>query len=161
VLLLLSCALIGLVGCVDESARSAPGGVEVRVVEMTMKEMSFEPSDVTVKAGETITFRITNKGTIRHEAVFGTQAMQDAAVAKMAEMDAAGTTLPAAGGRSKSLVAAVAHPGMGMPNVISLEAGKTGDITFRFDEPAEWLIECHEKGHLEAGMAGTLTILPA
>jgi uncharacterized cupredoxin-like copper-binding protein len=159
-LLVVSCALVGLVGCADESGGAAPGGVDVRVVEMTMREMSFDPAHVTVKAGETVTFRITNEGTVRHEAVFGTQAMQDAALAKMAQMDA-GTTLPTAGGRSKSVAALPAHPGMGLPNVISLEAGRTGDITFRFDEPAEWLIQCHEKGHLEAGMAGTLSIVAA
>jgi len=148
-----------LAGCADETA-SAPGGVDVRVIEVTMKEMAFEPSDITVRAGETVTFRMTNAGTVRHEAVFGNEDMQRAALAKMAEMDGSRTTLPAAGGRSRPL-AAPAHPGMGMPNVISLEAGETGDITFRFDEPAEWLIQCHEPGHLEGGMAGTLTILPA
>ena len=145
-------------GCADEGARS--GGVDVRVIEIAMDEMSFDPSDITVTAGETVTFRITNEGSVRHEAVFGTQEMQDAAVARMAEMEAEGTA-PTAGGRAVPVVrrgALRAHPGMGLPNVISLEAGETGDITFRFDEPAEWLIQCHEPGHLEGGMAGTLTI---
>ncbi len=150
-----------LTGCADESAQ-APGGVEVRVIEVEMKEMAFVPSDIEVRAGETVTFRMTNTGKVRHEAVFGNEEMQQAALDRMAEMDAeaATTTLAAAGGRSRPL-AALAHPGMGLPNVISLEAGETGDITFRFDEPAEWLIQCHEPGHLEGGMTGTLTILPA
>ena len=151
-------SILLVAGCADETARS--GGVDVRIVEIEMDEMSFDPSHITVTAGETVTFRITNVGTVRHEAVFGTQEMQDAALARMAEMEAAGT-VPAAGGRSMPVVrraALRAHPGMGLPNVISLEAGETGDITFRFDEPAEWLIQCHEAGHLEGGMAGTLTI---
>ena len=151
-------AALLVAGCADEGARS--GGVDVRLIEITMDEMSFDPTDITVTAGETVTFRITNEGTVRHEAVFGTQEMQDAALARMAEMEAEGA-VPTAGGRAVPVVrraALRAHPGMGLPNVISLEAGETGDITFRFDEPAEWLIQCHEPGHLEGGMAGTLTI---
>ncbi len=158
VALLALASVLLVAGCADEGARS--GGVDVRVVEIAMDEMSFDPSRITVTAGETVTFRMTNVGTVRHEAVFGTQAMQDAAMARMAEMDAGGA-VPSAGGRSVPVVrraALRAHPGMGLPNVISLEAGETGDITFRFDEPAEWLIQCHEAGHLEGGMAGTLTI---
>ncbi len=141
-------------GCTNE--QSTTGGVKVRVIEMTMTEMAFSPDDVTVTVGETVTFRLTNAGTVRHEAVFGDQAMQDQAVAQMQAMGTT-TSLPSVQGRS---FAVRAHPDMGLPNVISLEPGQTGDITFTFGRAADFLIQCHEDGHLEAGMAANLRIAP-
>jgi len=58
-------------------------------------------------------------------------------------------------GRSRP---AVAHPGMGLPNVISVEPGRTGTITFQFAKPTTLLMQCHEPGHLEGGMTATITI---
>jgi len=140
-------------GCTDEQA--AIGGVKVRVIEMTMTEMAFAPDDVTVTVGETVTFRLTNAGTVRHEAVFGDQSMQNEAVAQMQAMGTT-TSLPPVRGRSFTVRA---HPGMGLPNLISLEPGQSGDITFTFGRAANFLIQCHEDGHLEGGMTATLRIL--
>jgi uncharacterized cupredoxin-like copper-binding protein len=49
---------------------------------------------------------------------------------------------------------------MGLPNVVSVEPGRTGTITFQFAKPATLLVQCHEAGHLEGGMTGTITITP-
>jgi uncharacterized cupredoxin-like copper-binding protein len=49
---------------------------------------------------------------------------------------------------------------MGLPNLISVEPGRTGTITFQFAKPTTLLMQCHETGHLEAGMTGTITITP-
>ncbi len=157
-------------GCANESRAAGPAGLKLRTIEITMNEMSYSPDRLTVRVGETVTFRIHNAGTVRHEAVFGDQAAQDAAMAMMQQMDASSpalTTTPAASipaqspGRSVGHPSAVAHPGMGLPNVLSLDAGDTGEITFQFALPSTFLIQCHEKGHLEMGMAATLEILPA
>ena len=53
---------------------------------------------------------------------------------------------------------AAAHPGMGLPNVIYLLPGATGDITFQFAKPTTMLMECHQPGHLEAGMRATVVV---
>jgi uncharacterized cupredoxin-like copper-binding protein len=105
-------------------------------------------------------FRFHNEGTVRHEAVIGDQAAQDAAMAAMAaatSTTAAGGDDEGARGRSRP---AVAHPGMGLPNLISVEPGSTGTITFQFAKPTTLLMQCHEPGHLEGGMTATITITP-
>ena len=147
--------LLGAGACSDGSTALTAGGLQVRTIDMVMTEMKFTPSKVVVTAGETITFHFTNEGKIRHEAVIGDQAAQDEAVRLMAQMGMGSTTTGP--GRSRR---ARAHPGMGLPNVISLEAGQSGDMTFTFGKVGELLIECHESGHLEAGMKATLTVRP-
>ena len=156
---------IGLVavGCSDGSTTVTPGGLTIRTIDISMREMKFTPSRVTVKVGETVTFHFTNDGTVRHEAVIGDEAAQEQAMAAMRSMDTTTTAPVAAGGpgrsrRSGTRRVARAHPGMGLPNVISLEAGQSGDITFTFARAGALLIECHEMGHLEAGMKAALTV---
>lgn len=158
---------IGSAGCSDGTSAVTPGGLTVRTIDITMKEMSFSPSKITVKVGETVTFHFTNKGTVRHEAVIGDEAAQEQAMATMRAMDSSSTTTAVAAGgpgRSRRAVARhdlKAHPGMGLPNVISLEAGQSGDITFTFARAGSLLIECHEVGHLEAGMKAALVVVTA
>src|SRR5882672_4545139 len=42
-----------------------------KVVEVVMKDNSFSPDHLSVKRGETVTFRFTNSGAQLHEAVIG------------------------------------------------------------------------------------------
>jgi len=157
-------------------AGSADGLPKVRTVTLVMTEMTFTPEVVRVKVGEVVRFRFVNKGTVRHEAVIGDQAAQDKAVEMMREMDAAtstsgpSTTSPSTtvaapasadvGGPRAELVAAHlrVHPGMGLPNMVSVEAGQTAELTFSFATPGEMLIGCHEAGHYEAGMHARLIV---
>ena len=151
--LLVAVTLAAAVGC-GETAATMPG-LSAEVVEVTMTEMRFTPSSFTFHVGDTVTFRFHNKGTVRHEAVIGDAAAQQAAMQAMAAM--ATTTLPPAQGKSRLVVR---HPGMGLPNLISVEAGKSGDITFSFAKATTLLMQCHERGHLEAGMTATIVIEP-
>ena len=134
-------------------------GLSAEVVNVTMTEMRFTPNSFVFHVGDTITFRFHNRGTVRHEAVIGDEAAQAAALQAMAAMAASGTTssLPPAQGRSRLVIG---HPGMGLPNLISVEAGASGDITFSFAKATTLLMECHETGHLEAGMKATIVIEP-
>ena len=157
--LLVLCASLGaLAGCAGGGSAEVPQGVD-EVVDVKMTEMAYTPDEFTFRVGETVMFRFHNEGTVRHEAVIGDQAAQDAAMAAMAA--AATSTTVAAGdeegarGRSRP---AVAHPGMGLPNLISVEPGRTGEITFQFAKPTTLLMQCHETGHLEGGMTATITI---
>jgi uncharacterized cupredoxin-like copper-binding protein len=155
---LLLAALVAVAGCSDGGGSAdVPPGVD-RVVDVTMTEMKFDPDDFSFKVGETIMFRFHNEGRVRHEAVIGDQSAQDAAVAAMAALTT--TTTPSQeGARGRSRVV-LSHPGMGLPNLISVEPGRTGTITFQFAKPTTLLMQCHETGHLEAGMTGTITITP-
>ncbi len=166
-------AVVLTVAACADGTRDAGGLPKARTVTMVMTEMDFTPEIVRVKVGEVIRFRFVNKGTVRHEAVIGDQAAQDAAVEMMRKMDAATSTtsLPdsspttgaapaGAGAPTAELVNARVrhHPGMGLPNMVSVEPGQTAELTFSFAAPGDLLIGCHEAGHYEAGMRARLIV---
>jgi uncharacterized cupredoxin-like copper-binding protein len=53
-------------------------------VEIVMNEFAYEPSDLTVPMGATVTFRFVNGGQVEHEAVIGDIHMQEDHEAAMA-----------------------------------------------------------------------------
>lgn len=112
-----------------------------RVIEMTAHDdFSFDPAQITVTEGETITFRVTNLGNLPHDFTLGDEAAQDEHEAEMAEMAESGEMM---------------HD---EPNVLSLPAGETHELTWHFTEPGTVLIGCHEVGHYAAGMIATITV---
>lgn len=107
----------------------------VRTIAVTARDtMTFEPSRITVAAGETVTFVVTNTGQAVHDFTLGDAAMQQ----ELANARAHG----------------MAHDGA---NSIRLRPGETKQLTWRF---ADTGIEygCHEPGHYQAGMRGQITI---
>lgn len=110
-----------------------------RVIEVTAADdFTFDPATVTVKAGDTITFRIVNNGAIPHDFTLGDQETQDEHEAEMAEM-----------------------AGMEMhdeANAVALAPGETKELTWHFTEPGAVLIGCHQPGHYSAGMTGAITV---
>jgi uncharacterized cupredoxin-like copper-binding protein len=112
-----------------------------RVIEMTAHDdFSFDPAQITVTAGETITFRVTNVGNLPHDFTLGDEAAQEEHEEEMAEMGENGEMM---------------HD---EPNVLSLPAGETHELTWHFAEPGTVLIGCHETGHYAAGMFATITV---
>ncbi|AZS77780.1 hypothetical protein ELS24_04630 [Achromobacter spanius] len=109
-----------------------------RTIDVNMTDaMRFMPSDVEVKAGETVRFNVTNSGRIRHEMVLGTEANLDAHYQMM---------LSDSGMRHEE------------PNSISLSSGKTGEIVWQFDKAGRVAFACLEPGHYPAGMKGAVSI---
>lgn len=106
------------------------------VVDMT-DAMRFTPDKIDVKAGETIRFKVTNSGKIRHEMVLGTKSDLDSHYQMMLN-----------------------DPGMRHeePNSVSLEAGKAGDIVWTFDKAGSVAFACLEPGHYPAGMKGAVSV---
>jgi uncharacterized cupredoxin-like copper-binding protein len=47
----------------------------------------------------------------------------------------------------------------GIPAAVTIEPGETVSVLARLDEPGETLIGCHQPGHWQAGMLGTITIV--
>lgn len=109
-----------------------------RVVEIkTTDDLRFEPAEITVAPGETISFRLTNTGALLHDFTLGDQATQDEHEAEMAEMEG------------------MAHE---EPNVVTIPAGETVELTWTFGEEGTVLIGCHQPGHHAAGMTGRITV---
>jgi uncharacterized cupredoxin-like copper-binding protein len=109
-----------------------------RVIEIqTTDALIFDPADITVAPGETVTFRLSNNGALVHDFTLGDQATQDEHEAEMSEMDG------------------MAHA---EPNVATIPAGETVELTWTFGDEGTVLIGCHQPGHYAAGMTGLITV---
>jgi uncharacterized cupredoxin-like copper-binding protein len=104
-------------------------------------DLTFDPASVTVSEGETITFRITNTGSLEHDFFLGDEDAQEAHEAEMMEMMESGEEME--------------HSD---PNAVDVPAGETVELTWHFTEPSTVLFGCHEPGHYAAGMTGTLSV---
>ena len=102
-------------------------------VEMT-DNMRFAPGTLTVKKGETVRLKVTNKGQLLHELVLGTSDE----IKKHSE-------------------AMKKHPGMehDEPSMVHVAAGKTG---WQFTKAGEFQFACLLPGHFEAGMSGKVVV---
>jgi uncharacterized cupredoxin-like copper-binding protein len=110
-----------------------------RTVEVTtLDTMTFEPSTITVTAGETVAFVVTNTGNAVHEFTLGDAEMQQEHAEAMAHIPAG-----------------MAHD---MPNSITLQPGETKQLTWRFGDAATLEFACHQPDHYEAGMRGQIAV---
>jgi len=113
---------------------AACGGPSTAELAMSMSEFSFSPASATVPAGAEVTLTLTNGGTIEHNWV-----LLDAGYQAEAPFDADDQA-----------------------NVAAETKVATGEVqTFSFTAPSEagsYQIVCSIPGHLEAGMAGSLTV---
>lgn len=101
-----------------------------------LDSLLFDPDSLTVRAGETISFVITNDGKIVHEFVLGDKDYQQEHAAETSEGE-----------------------GMEMgPYQIEIEPGETETLTWTFTDTGEVLYGCHEPGHYEGGMVGTVEV---
>ncbi len=111
-----------------------------RVVEIRMSDaMRFTPERIQVRQGETVKLVIRNEGRLLHELVLGTKQELDEHAALMRKF-----------------------PGMehDEPYMVHVPAGKTGAITWTFNRPGRFDFACLIAGHYEAGMVGTIEVLP-
>lgn len=104
-------------------------------------QMTFEPATVEVRADETITFEVTNVGQIPHDFTLGDEQAQQEHAREMEEMDDA----------------EMAHMD---PNTVTIPPGATESVTWRFHDAGEVLYGCHQPGHYDAGMVGSVDVTP-
>jgi uncharacterized cupredoxin-like copper-binding protein len=105
-------------------------------VHMT-DDMRFTPERISVRRGETIRFKVTNAGKIKHELVLGTQkALQEhyEAMKKFPEMEHADE------------------------NMVTLLPAKTGEIVWKFTKSGKVDFACLQPGHYAAGMKGQVMV---
>ena len=105
-------------------------------VDMT-DSMRFTPANISVKQGETVRFVIKNSGQLKHELVIGTEKELKEhyeAMKKNPEME---------------------HSD---PNMVTLAAGKTGEIVWQFTQAGKVDFACLQPGHYDAGMKGAVNV---
>lgn len=111
-----------------------------RTIRVDMSDrMRFEPSHITVKAGEAIRFVVRNRGKSMHELVLGT----DEELRAHAE-----------------LMRRYPHMQHEEDNMVHVRPGRAGQFTWRFARPGEYRYACLVPGHFEAGMVGRVTVVP-
>ena len=109
-------------------------------IEIEMRDIAFDRTDLTVEAGTPLRFVFTNTGKVNHDGFIGDHAAQmdhDQEMASMGDM----------GGHSMD------------DNAITVAPGATADLTYTFDTPGTYEIVCHQVGHYAAGMKITVTVV--
>jgi len=137
-----------LAGCGGHQTTTA-AAAGTRTIDVTMVDNAFQPSSVTVKRGETVTFRFRNAGMVRHEGVVGDDAVQDRHHAEMASSSVSTTAGGMEHGHGEKAAGSTA---------VTVEPGQSQELTHTFDEGGAVLIGCHEPGHWEAGMKATVAV---
>lgn len=138
--LLIAVVIAGGCGGGDSGNKSADDGREPsRTVDVTMRDIYYEPASVEVKVGETVKFVFHNEGDIVHDAFIGDEAAQAAHAKEMHGSE---------GG----------HHG-DEDDAVTVDPGKTASLTYTFDKPATLLIGCHQAGHYAAGMKIAVTVV--
>lgn len=109
-----------------------------RTVKIDMSDaMRFSPASIEARQGETVRFVITNSGKLKHELVLGTEKELKDHYEVMKK-----------------------HPEMEHddPNMVTLAAGKTGEIVWRFTRAGKVDFACLQPGHYDAGMKGLVRV---
>lgn len=130
----------------QQQPAQGPGGA--RVIQLELSEFAFKPASITLKAGETVTLKITNKGAVEHELAAGRQAQ--ATEGGFKEDFFKGVQLKLTG-----LSPISGHEGSG----VKVDPGKSGEVTFTVpDKKGSYEIGCFIPGHYVSGMKGTLVV---
>lgn len=132
-------ALVGG-GCGGGPHHSTNAGSVTRAVDVEMRDVAYSPTEIAVRAGETVRFVFHNKGESVHDAFLGDEAAQAEHEQEMR------------GGHGMD----GGHHGAN--DAVTVEPGKSGSLTHAFDRAGSLIIGCHEPGHYQAGMKLTLTV---
>ena len=167
-LLVLSSPLLAAPAQTYAFGAPAPAAKATRTVEIVMGDMTFNPKALQIKAGETVSFVLINKGQLLHEFNLGDVAMHSQHQAEMLKMQQSGQLTPTAMKAPAMDHAAMGHgsmAGMGHgamqhddPNSVLVEPGKTAELTWTFKQASNLEFACNIPGHYQAGMVGKLTV---
>ncbi len=121
---------------------SSPSSVvATRTITITLNDdMRFSPTHWQATSGETVRIQLVNAGKVRHEFVIGTEA----------ELLAHAQEMKQANGAHHHHAS----------NAVSLGGGESGELMWTFTDAGVLQIACFEPGHYEAGMRGTISVLP-
>ena len=131
----------------EQDSGAGQGANDNRRVEIRMVDIAFEPKELSVREGLTVTFTFENAGKLRHDAFVGDEAAQEKHEQEMRAAD--GTEKPRGHG---------AHDDDEPAETV--EPGKSADLTYTFRDAGEIAIGCHEPGHYAAGMKVIVNVEP-
>ena len=132
-----------------------------RSVEVVMGDMSFTPTAIEIKAGETVRFVLVNKGQLLHEFNLGDAAIHAKHQQEMLQMQQSGMLTPTAMKEmDHGSMAGMDHGAMKHddPNSVLVEPGKTAELSWTFTKATSLEFACNIPGHYQAGMVGKLTV---
>ena len=128
-------------GCGGGSHESHGGTAQPdRTVDITMRDIHYDPAAVTVKAGETVKFVFRNEGDIRHDAFLGDEEAQADHEKEMRKEGSGGLD------------------GHHSDDAITVDPGGIGSLTHTFKSGDVVIIGCHEPGHYATGMKIAVTV---
>jgi uncharacterized cupredoxin-like copper-binding protein len=120
---------------------SAGAQAPTRSVTVTLSDdMRFTPANWQATSGETVRIQLVNTGKVRHEFIIGTEAELQAHAEDMKKPNTSHNH----------------HAG----NAVSVAAGGKGELVWTFTDAGVLHIACFEPGHYDAGMRGTISVLP-
>ncbi len=144
------------------NAAGEPGKVSdvSRTVTIDMTDNRYSTEDLSVKAGETIRFVVSNKGQLVHEFNIGTPEMHKGHQKEMMMMVDHGVLeadkinhdkmkMDMGGGKTME------HND---PNSALLEPGKSKKIVWKFSKAGTFEFACNVPGHYDAGMVGEVQV---
>ena len=108
-----------------------------RTITIKAREMAYDLSTLTIRAGETIKFVLVNEGTQSHELGIGD-----------AEYFAA----------HRKMMASMKMDHGDMPNMTVAEMGETKSFAWTFTKPGAFEFSCSMPGHAELGMVGKIVV---
>lgn len=133
-----------------------------RTIEVVLHDNYYDPESVSVKAGETVRFRVKNAGEFVHEFNIGTAAMHASHQEEMMMMMQHGVLMPdhVDQAAAKKMQASMGHGMHNDPNSVLLEPGKSGEVVWTFPAGADVDLEfaCNVPGHYQSGMVGAVQI---
>jgi uncharacterized cupredoxin-like copper-binding protein len=112
-----------------------------RTIEIAMTDdMRFTPDRIEIRQGEMVKFVVKNGGKTLHELVLGTKPELDKHAALM-----------------------VKFPGMehDESHMVHVKPRKSEPLVWNFNRPGEFQFACLIPGHYQAGMVGTIVVLPS
>jgi plastocyanin len=158
-------AAVVLIGLVVAAAvlltarRDAPGrpGAD-GILEVVMEDYAFSPAELTVTAGEPVTFRFVNRDEVSHHVSFGRDVVEEGG----RDVGFAEDLLAGLSPRVSPATAWVELDPPYVGDAILVQGGQTVDVsvTVPVDRVGEWQAGCFTgRGcHFRAGLAATLVV---
>jgi uncharacterized cupredoxin-like copper-binding protein len=109
-----------------------------RTVRVSMRDDDFDVKSIQVRAGETIRFVIKNDGYEPHE--FGIASPQEHL-------------------EHRAMMKQMPNMQHDDPNVVTVDAGQTKEIVWKFGKDADVEFACNIPGHAERGMTGKFRVM--